>query len=37
MHGVLLGRTFLSEVTMIYDGPNASVHLSQRQQPENGK
>lgn len=37
VHGVLLGRTFLSGVTMIYDGPTASVRLTRRRQPENGK
>ena len=35
-HGVLLGRTFLSGVTMVYDGPNASVRVSRRAQPEEG-
>lgn len=32
-HGVLLGRTFLSGVTMVYDGPNASVRISRSPPP----
>ena len=32
-HGVLLGRTFLSGVTMVYDGPTGSVQISRSTPP----
>ena len=35
-HGMLLGRTFLAGVTMVYDGPSASVRLSRQRQDGEG-